>query len=77
MVTARSEGGSGVFWLAETKGEVRSNVPLKNETAELWYKKTSATKYGQWRYLFAQQVKLESALECGAETFAELQSILM
>jgi len=32
----------------------------------------SATKYGQWRYLFAQQLKLEQALRGGAATFAAL-----
>jgi hypothetical protein len=32
----------------------------------------SATKYGQWRYLFAQQVPLTAALNSSIETFAQL-----
>jgi hypothetical protein len=55
---------------------MRTNVPLKNGAAELWCEKMSATKYGQWRYLFAQQVKLEQALRRGAGTFAALAANL-
>lgn len=36
----------------------------------------STTKYGNWRYLFAQQLKLEKALIKGASTFADLVSEL-
>jgi hypothetical protein len=36
----------------------------------------SATKYGQWRYLFAQQIKLEKALATGVKSFAQLASTL-
>jgi SOS-response transcriptional repressor LexA len=32
----------------------------------------SGTKYGQWRYLFLQQRKLETALASGVRTLAEL-----
>lgn len=32
----------------------------------------SSTKYGQWRYLFLQQRKLEAALAAGVRTLAEL-----
>ena len=52
--------GREVMWLAETKGEIRPNTALKSEAARLWCEKMSGTKYGQWRYLFVQQRKLES-----------------
>jgi hypothetical protein len=65
IVVARDRSGKECMWLAETKGEMRTNVPLKNAAAEMWCQKMSATKYGQWRYLFAQQLKLEKAFEPG------------
>jgi hypothetical protein len=34
--------------------------------------KMSGTKYGQWRYLFVQQKKLEAALAGGARSLADL-----
>jgi len=55
---------------------MRTNVPLKNASAQLWCEKMSTTRYGHWRYLFAQQIKLEKALNKGAATFAELASDL-
>ncbi len=64
------------MWLVETKGEMRANVPLKNGAAELWCEKMSTTRYGQWRYLFAQQLKLEKTLSKGTARFAELASKL-
>ena len=51
-----------MMWLAETKGEIRPNTALKSEAARLWCEKMSGTKYGQWRYLFVPQRKLEAAL---------------
>jgi hypothetical protein len=36
----------------------------------------STTKHGQWRYLFAQQLKLEKALGKGTSTFANLATDL-
>ena len=76
IVAVRGKDGTEVMWLAETKGEMRTNVLLKNGAAEQWCEKMSTTKYGKWRYLFAQQLKLESALKKGASTFAELTSDL-
>ncbi len=77
IVTVREKDGSEIMWLVETKGEMRPNVTLKNEAADLWCQKMSTTKYGQWRYLFAQQVALESALTKGITTFANLAKALM
>src|SRR3989337_1657291 len=65
------------MWLAETKGEVRPNTALKSEAARLWCDKMSGTKYGQWRYIFAQQRKLESSLAAGVNSLAELAESLV
>jgi len=75
IVAVREQNGVEVMWLAETKGEMRTNVPLKNGAAELWCQKMSATKYGQWRYLFAQQRKLEAVINT-VSTFSELAKVL-
>jgi ligand-binding sensor domain-containing protein len=76
VVAVREADGKETMWLAETKGEMRTNVPLKNGAAQLWCDKMSTTRYGGWRYLFAQQLKLEKVLSKGASTFAELVSDL-
>jgi type III restriction enzyme len=72
IVVARDKDGREVFWLAEPKGEIRPNTALKSEAARLWCEKMSSTRYGQWRYLFLQQRKLEAALAAGVRTLAEL-----
>ena len=72
IIAVNDKNGNETMWLAETKGELRTNVPLKNGAAEQWCAKMSTTKYGEWRYLFAQQIKFEKALSTGAATFAEL-----
>jgi hypothetical protein len=76
VVVVRDKDGQEVMWLAETKGEMRTNVPLKNGAAELWCGNMSSTKYGRWHYLFAQQVKLEKALASQALSFAALATAL-
>jgi SOS-response transcriptional repressor LexA len=72
VIVARDADGREVMWLAEPKGEVRPNTALKSEAARLWCEKMSGTKYGQWRYLFLQQRKLEAALASGVRTLVEL-----
>jgi type III restriction enzyme len=72
IVAVRNADGSETMWLAETKGEMRLNVQLKNDAASQWCNKMSATKYDQWRYLFAQQVPLTATLNTAIKTFAEL-----
>jgi type III restriction enzyme len=76
IVAVREQDDTEVMWLAETKGEMRTNVTLKNEAAALWCQKMSTTQYGQWRYLFAQQLKLEAVVVRGVSTFAELVQAL-
>jgi type III restriction enzyme len=72
VVVARDKDGREVLWLAEPKGEIRPNTALKSEAARLWCEKMSGTKYGQWRYLFLPQRKLEAALASGVKSLAEL-----
>jgi len=77
IVVAREADGREVTWLAETKGEIRPNTALKSEAARLWCEKMSRTTYGQWRYLFLQQKKLEAALTGGAKSLADLTGLLV
>lgn len=77
IVVAREADGREVTWLAETKGEIRPNTALKSEAARLWCEKMSRTRYGQWRYLFLQQKKLETSLASGVKSLAELASSLV
>ena len=68
IIATRDKDGREVMWLAETKGEVRPNTALKSEAARMWCEKMSGTTYGQWRYLFVQQRKLEAALTAGMKS---------
>lgn len=77
IIVARAKDGREVMWLAETKGEVRPNTALKSEAARLWCEKMSGTRYGQWRYLFAQQRKLEDALARGVDSLTALADALV
>jgi type III restriction enzyme len=77
IIAARDRGDREVMWLAETKGEMRPNTTLKSEAADLWCMKMSATRYGQWRYLFVQQRKLEAALASGVRSLSELADALV
>jgi type III restriction enzyme len=77
IIAGRDQDGREVMWLAETKGEVRPNTALKSEAARLWCEKMSGTKYGQWRYLFVQQRKLDAALAAGVRSLAELSEALV
>ena len=77
IIAGRDRDSREVMWLAETKGEIRPNTALKSDAARQWCEKMSATKYGQWRYLFVQQRKLEAALAAGVRTLAELSDALV
>jgi type III restriction enzyme len=77
IIAARDVDGREVMWLGETKGEERPNTALKSEAARLWCDKMSATRYGQWRYLFVPQRKLEAAQAAGVRTLAELADALV
>jgi SOS-response transcriptional repressor LexA len=77
IIVARESDGREVMWLAETKGEMRLNTPLKSEAARAWCEKMSGTRYGQWRFLFVQQKKLERSLASGVASLAELAESLV
>jgi type III restriction enzyme len=77
IIAGRDQDGREVMWLAETKGEIRPNTALKSEAARLWCEKMSATKYGQWRYLFVQQRKLDAALAAGVRSLTDLADALV
>jgi type III restriction enzyme len=72
IVAVREAGGREVFWLVETKGEIRHNTALKREAARLWCEKMSNTAYGSWRHLFVQQKMFEKAMIGGVKSFADL-----
>jgi type III restriction enzyme len=77
IIVARESDDREVMWLAETKGEMRLNTPLKSEAARAWCEKMSGTRYGQWRFLFVQQKKLEKSLASGVSSLAELAESLV
>ena len=72
IIAARESAGREVMCLAETKGEMRLNTPLKSEAARAWCEKMSGTRYDQWRFLFLQQKKPERILAAGVSSLAEL-----
>jgi len=76
IVAVREAGGREVFWLVETKGEIRHNTALKREAARLWCEKMSGTAYGSWRHQFVQQKGFEKALAVRVESFAALVEAL-
>lgn len=77
IIVARESDGREVMWLAETKGEMRLNTPLKSEAARAWCEKMSGTRYGQWGFLFVQQKKLERSLTSGVASLADLAQSLV
>lgn len=72
IVISRGADGREVIWLAETKGEIRTNTALKSEAARLWCEKMSHTTYGQWRYLFVPQRKFETLMVYGMKSLGDL-----
>ena len=77
IIVAREVDGREVTWVAETKGEIRPNTPLKSEAAALWCEKMSRTTYGRWRYLFVPQRKFEDAVADGVKSLAALAGSLV
>ena len=77
IVVMREAGGREVTWLAETKGEIRTNTALKSEAAEMWCEKMSRTTYGHWRYLFVPQRKFETAIAAGVKSLADIAVALV
>ena len=77
IVHVKGKDGRDVWWLAETKGEIRPNTAVKRESANLWCDKmTEAGSHGTWRHLFASQKPFEKALSSGAKSFSGLVDTL-
>ncbi|MCE5247835.1 DEAD/DEAH box helicase family protein [bacterium] len=77
IIAARDADGREMMWLAETKGEIRTNTALKSEAASSWCEKMSTTKYGQWRYLFVPQKKFESSIAASVGSLKDLADALI
>jgi len=78
FIAVQKDGRSEpVFWLAETKGEIRPNTMVKAEAAELWCRKISGASYGKWRYLLVNERDFDRAQDAGAKTFGELSKRLL
>jgi type III restriction enzyme len=78
IVAVTDKDGREVWWLAETKGEIRESTKLKREAANLWCEKmTVSGEHGTWRHLFAQQRRFERVLASGVKTFARLVDALV
>lgn len=77
VIVVREADGKEVRWLAETKGEIRTNTELKKEAAELWCERMSRSGHGSWRHLFVQQRRFSRAVSGGAKTFADLAERLL
>jgi type III restriction enzyme len=76
IVLTRSAGGPGVWHLAETKGEIRTNTELKRQAADLWCDRMSRSGHGTWRHLFVPQRPFEQALDQGIDAFGDLAARL-
>jgi hypothetical protein len=76
LVVTGDQNGREVMWLAETKGEMRPNTPLKSEAARLWCEQISKTNYGEWRYILLPQSRFEAGLKKGVKSLRELSNIL-
>lgn len=76
VVLVRGPHGDDVWYLAETKGEIRTNTELKRQAAELWCDRLTRSGNGTWRHLFVPQRSFERALANDAQTFAQLVEVL-
>lgn len=76
IVLSRTRGGPDVWYLAETKGEIRTNTELKRQAAELWCDRMTRSGNGEWRHLFVPQRPFESAMGDGVESLAGLVEVL-
>jgi hypothetical protein len=59
IITTGDKESGEIHWIAETKGEIRPNTPLKSNAARQWCEKMSTTSYGSWKYLFVPQRDFE------------------
>jgi type III restriction enzyme len=71
MVRALGVDGP-VWWLVETKGEIRPNTAVKSGAAELWCERMSRTGEDRWEHQFVQEKVFKKAKKAGVSTFAKL-----
>ena len=76
FIVAVRDGDREVFWLAETKGEIRPNTALKREAANLWCEKMSGTAYGAWSTSLCRR-RSSSKRAAGVKTFRDLAQALV
>jgi type III restriction enzyme len=76
IVVTRGADGKELWWLAETKGEIRPNTGLKSSAAISWCQKMSRTAHGAWKYLFIPQNKLEKALGNKVASMEKLSELM-
>ncbi len=76
VVLVRGSDDEDVWYLAETKGEIRTNTELKRQAAELWCDRLTRSGNGTWRHLFVPQRPFERALASGVKTFGHLVDVL-
>lgn len=77
IVVAREADGREVVWLAEPKGEIRTNTALKSEAATLWCERmTTSRSHGSWRYLLVPQGLFMKAMTAGVKTLAAFGATL-
>jgi type III restriction enzyme len=77
IVLVRDDAGKDIWWLAETKGEIRASTFLKREAAELWCDRMRRSGEPVWRHLFVQQRRFERALAAGLKDFRSLTASLL
>ncbi len=77
IVLVRDDQGKDVWWLAETKGEIRASTLLKREAAELWCDRMSRSGEVAWRHLFVPQRRFERAVAAGVKDFRSLTTTLL
>jgi type III restriction enzyme len=76
IVLVRSGDGTNCWYIAETKGEIRTNTELKRQAAELWCDRMTRSGNGVWRHLFVPQRPFERAVANGSETLTDLAARL-
>ncbi|MDQ3964634.1 MAG: DEAD/DEAH box helicase family protein [Actinomycetota bacterium] len=71
-------GKSEVWWLVETKGEVRTSTILKRQAAHLWCDRMTRAEITdvEWRDLFVQQRRFERAQKSDINSFTGLVDLL-
>jgi type III restriction enzyme len=72
IVLVRQPDAEDVWYLAETKGEIRTNTELKRQAADLWCDRMTRSRNGEWRHLFVQQRDFAKAMSADVKTFVEL-----